>query len=120
MTASLAARRTPVAGRTPAPSALVLYVGPREMEGVLTALGRPAPPPAARALPEELGRLSGRELVVLRAIATGATNAEIADDLCVSVTTVKTHVRRVLAKLELRDRVQAVVFAYESRLVTPR
>ena len=79
---------------------------------------RPAPPP--RALPDELTRLTARELTVLRAMATGASNAEIASDLFLSVATVKTHVARVLAKLGLRDRTQAVVFAYESRLVVPR
>jgi len=77
----------------------------------------PAPP---RALPDELRRLTARELTVLRAMATGASNAEIARDLFLSVATVKTHVARVLAKLGLRDRTQAVVFAYESRLVVPR
>jgi DNA-binding NarL/FixJ family response regulator len=64
-------------------------------------------------------RLTDRELTVLRAMATGATNAEIAAELYLSIATVKTHVARVLAKLGLRDRVQAVVFAYESRLVIP-
>ena len=78
---------------------------------------REAPPP--RAMPDELTRLTARELTVLRAMATGASNAEIADDLFLSVATVKTHVARVLAKLGLRDRTQAVVFAYESRLVVP-
>ena len=78
----------------------------------------PAPPP--RALPDSLSRLTARELTVLRAMATGASNAEIARDLFLSVATVKTHVARVLAKLGLRDRTQAVVFAYESRLVVPR
>jgi DNA-binding NarL/FixJ family response regulator len=73
-----------------------------------------------RVMPAELSRLTERELTVLRAMATGATNAEIASDLFLSVATVKTHVARVLAKLGLRDRVQAVVFAYESRLVVPR
>jgi DNA-binding NarL/FixJ family response regulator len=76
--------------------------------------------PAPKALPVELARLTERELTVLRAIATGATNAEIAAELFVSVATVKTHVARVLSKLGLRDRVQVVVFAYENRLVVPR
>jgi DNA-binding NarL/FixJ family response regulator len=78
------------------------------------------PAPTPRAVPEGLNRLTARELTVLRAMATGASNAEIARDLFLSVATVKTHVARVLAKLGLRDRTQAVVFAYESRLVVPR
>ena len=67
-----------------------------------------------------VSRLTDRELTVLRAMARGASNAEIASELFVSIATVKTHVARILAKLGVRDRVQAVVFAYESRLVVPR
>jgi DNA-binding NarL/FixJ family response regulator len=70
-------------------------------------------------LPSELGELTHRELEVLRAVASGCSNAELAETLVISETTAKTHVARVLAKLGLRDRVQIVVFAYEHRLVEP-
>jgi DNA-binding NarL/FixJ family response regulator len=89
------------------------------VERLMTALGGRPAGGRPHALPDQLARLTDRELTVLRAMATGASNAEIAAELYVSVATVKTHVARVLSKLELRDRVQAVVFAYESRLVVP-
>jgi DNA-binding NarL/FixJ family response regulator len=94
-------------------SLLAPAVTRRVIEGFVA--GRPAregPPP-------ELESLTARELEVLQALARGCSNAEIAKELFVSETTVKTHVARVLQKLSLRDRVQAVVLAYESGLVQP-
>jgi DNA-binding NarL/FixJ family response regulator len=74
-------------------------------------------PLAGDGTPAELEQLTSRELEVLRLVARGLSNAEIAKDLFLGETTVKTHVARLLQKLSLRDRVQAVVLAYESGLV---
>lgn len=77
---------------------------------------RPVP---GRQSSASLQELTPRELDVLRLLARGMSNAEIAEQLIVGESTVKTHVAHVLAKLDLRDRIHAVVFAYESGLVQP-
>jgi DNA-binding NarL/FixJ family response regulator len=76
--------------------------------------------PAVPLQPDRLGELTPRETEILRLIAEGLSNGEIAERLVVSEETVKTHVSKVLTKLGLRDRAQGVVVAYESGLVAPR
>ncbi len=83
---------------------------------VETYVSRPLP---IAGVPTALQALTGRELDVLRAVARGLSNAEIARELYLGEATVRTHVTRILAKLQLRDRVQAVVVAYETGLVVP-
>ena len=77
------------------------------------------PPDSIRKPAAELEELTARELEMLRYIARGLSNAEIAKAAFVSETTVKTHVAHILMKLRIRDRVQAVVFAYENGVVAP-
>ncbi len=76
-------------------------------------------PVAATAPSESLRRLTPRERDVLELVAQGLTNGEIATSLVIEESTVKTHVKRILGKLALRDRVQAVIFAYESGVARP-
>jgi DNA-binding NarL/FixJ family response regulator len=106
----VAAIRTVAAGEA--------VVGPRILKRLLDRFATLLPDPAA-VLPNQLASLTDREREVLVQVAKGLSNAEIASALTVSETTVKTHVGHMLTKLGLRDRVQAVVLAYETGLVRP-
>jgi DNA-binding NarL/FixJ family response regulator len=92
-------------------------LGPAVTRRVIEAFVRSRPP--AQATAGIVERLTSREREVLMLVAQGLSNAEIADQLVLSEATVKTHVARLLTKLDLPDRVHAVVFAYESGLVRP-
>jgi len=76
-------------------------------------------PPAVPAVPPVLDVLTSRETEVLTLIAQGMSNTQISDTLCIAGETTRTHIKRILSKLGLRDRAQAVVIAYETGLVTP-
>jgi DNA-binding NarL/FixJ family response regulator len=96
-------------------------VAPRITQRLLETYVRGAAMPAAAAARQDplIGDLTPREKEMLGAMAEGLSNAEIAHRYFLSEATVKTHVRRILTKLHLRDRVQAVVYAYETGLVVP-
>jgi DNA-binding NarL/FixJ family response regulator len=108
----LAAVRTVAAGE----SLLAPSVTRRLIEAYVAS---PEPASAAR-VPHGLDELTAREREVLLLVAEGLSNAEIATALCLSPLTAKTHVSRILTKLQLRDRVQLVVLAYQSGLAGPR
>jgi DNA-binding NarL/FixJ family response regulator len=93
-------------------------LAPAVTRQLLDQVGRRLPAAVSRT-PDGLGELTDREQEVLRMLAVGMSNAEIATALVVSEPTVKTHVSNLLGKLGLRDRVQAVIYAYESGLITP-
>ena len=100
----IAAVRTVAAG-----NALLSPAVTKQVIRQFTRIPHPAPP-------KELSELTERELEILRLIATGLSNAEIGRELYIGETTVKTHVTHIFQKLGLRDRVQAVVLAYQTRL----
>jgi DNA-binding NarL/FixJ family response regulator len=93
-------------------------LSPAVTRQLLDQVGRRLPAAVSQA-PEGLAQLTEREREVLRMLAAGLTNAEIAAVLVVSEATVKSHVSNLLGKLGLRDRVQAVIYAYETRLIAP-
>ncbi len=104
----IAAVRTVAAGEA--------LLSPSVTRRLISAFAAQPPPKTAPPAPVDL---TERELEVLRLLARGLSNAEIAAQLTLSALTVKTHVGNLLSKLQLRDRTQAVVFAYESGLVAP-
>jgi DNA-binding NarL/FixJ family response regulator len=93
-------------------SALLAPAVTRRVVEAFTAMPAPAPPP-------DLPDLSPREVEVLRLVARGRSNAEIADHFTLSEATIKTHVSNILTKLRLRDRIQVVIYAYEQGVVRP-
>ena len=92
-------------------------LAPRATRRLIEEFRRSTPLPAPDAALDDL--LTARELEVLRAVATGLSNAELADRLTISYATAKTHVSRLLAKLDARDRAQLVIIAYEHGVVQP-
>ena len=91
-------------------------IAPTITKRLIEQFARNAPPSTP---PPQLESLTPREAEVLTLVARGLSNREIAEELVLSEATVKTHVKRILAKLEVRDRVQAVVLAYEAGIVAP-
>jgi DNA-binding NarL/FixJ family response regulator len=94
-------------------------LAPAVTRSVISEFAKRAPAAAAEEVSPKLGELTEREREVLVLLTKGRSNAEIAGELIVSEATVKTHVAHVLMKLGVRDRVQAVIFAYETGLIAP-
>ncbi len=92
------------------------YLDPAVTARVLTTYRKAATGPRGTAIAE----LTTRELDVLTLIGKGLSNAEIADELCISGVTVKSHIGRIFGKLDLRDRAAAIVYAYDNGIVVPR
>jgi DNA-binding NarL/FixJ family response regulator len=92
-------------------------LSPRVTRRLITAFARSGTPPGPP--PTSLATITGREREVLELVARGLSNAEIADHLTLSRATVKTHMGRLLTKLDARDRAQLVIVAYETGLITP-
>ncbi len=90
---------------------------PQMMRDMVARNHQPVPADDRRA--QLVGSLTEREAEILRMLAEGRSNAEIADQLVLAVHTVKSHVAHVLSKLEARDRTQAVILAYETGFITP-
>jgi DNA-binding NarL/FixJ family response regulator len=107
----VAAIRTVAAGEA--------VVAPRVTLRLLDTFAQRMPTATQAMRDERLARLTDRERDVLQALALGQSNQEIAASLTLSEATVKSHISRILTKFDLRDRVQAVIFAYESKLVEP-
>ena len=93
-------------------------IAPAVTRAVIEEFVRREPPPTPTQ-PAALAELTPREREVLELLARGRSNAEICERLVVSEATAKTHVARILQKLDLRDRIQAVIYAYESGIVSP-
>ena len=94
-------------------------VEPKMTKRLLDEFARRPEMPATGDVPDRFAELTDREVDVLREVVRGASNAEIAERLYISETTVKTHVNHILSKLGVRDRIQAVVLAYDYGLVEP-
>jgi DNA-binding NarL/FixJ family response regulator len=112
------ARRDQLVGAIKTVAAGEALLAPSLVRRLLESFGS-GPPPIGDTTPPRLSSLTERELDVLRLVAGGLTNAEIAGRLFLSQTTVKTHVSHLMQKLGLRDRVEAVILGYESGLVRP-